>query len=56
MSLLRVALSARVSSEQQATAQTVASQLAELRARIVTDGLVLAADDAFVDEGYSGAT
>jgi site-specific DNA recombinase len=56
MSLLRVALYARVSSEQQATAQTVASQLAELRARIAADGLVLAADDAFVDEGYSGAT
>jgi len=53
---IQAALYARVSSEQQASAHTVASQVAALRERIVADGLVLADDQAFVDEGYSGAT
>jgi len=56
MSVLRVALYARVSSEQQATAQTIASQVAELRTRITADGLLIADEDIFLDEGYSGAT
>jgi len=53
---IQAALYARVSSEQQATAHTVASQVAALRERIAVDGLVLPDDLAFVDEGYSGAT
>ena len=36
---LQVALYARVSSEQQAAAKTLASQLAELQARISADGI-----------------
>jgi len=53
---IQAALYARVSSEQQASAHTVASQVAALRERIAADGLVLRNDLAFVDEGYSGAT
>jgi len=53
---IQAALYARVSSEQQASAHTVASQVAALRERIAADGLVLPDDRAFVDEGYSGAT
>lgn len=51
---LRVALYARVSSEKQAEANTVASQLAELRQRIAQDGCTIADDDCFVDDGVSG--
>src|SRR3712207_871152 len=47
---------ARVSSEQQADANTVASQIAALQARVAEDGLTLPAERQFVDEGYSGAT
>src|ERR687885_58399 len=47
---------ARVSSEQQAEANTVASQIAALHARVAEDGLALPAERQFVDEGYSGAT
>ena len=53
---LRAALYARVSSEQQATAHTIASQLAALRERMVADGLTLLEELSFIDEGYSGAT
>jgi len=53
---IQAVLYARVSSEQQASAHTVASQVAALRERIAADGLVLRNDLAFVDEGYSGAT
>ncbi len=53
---IQAALYARVSSEQQASAHTVASQVAALRERIAADGLVLLDDLAFIDEGYSGAT
>jgi DNA invertase Pin-like site-specific DNA recombinase len=38
MSALQVAIYARVSSEPQADAHTIASQLAALRARVATDG------------------
>src|SRR5690349_11579175 len=55
MSLLQAAIYARVSSEQQATAQTIASQVAALRAQAAADGVLLAGDE-FLDEGYSGAT
>jgi site-specific DNA recombinase len=47
---------ARVSSDQQAEAQTVASQVAALRERVAADGLVLPEALQFIDEGYSGAT
>jgi site-specific DNA recombinase len=56
MSLVQAAIDARVSSEQPATAQTIASQVAALRAQVATDGALLPAEDAFLDEGYSGAT
>src|SRR5271169_2056334 len=54
MSDLRVALYARVSSEKQAEANTIASQLAELRQRITDDGCTIQDDDCFVDDGVSG--
>jgi site-specific DNA recombinase len=54
--LLQVAIYARVSSEQQATAHTIASQVAALRTQVATDGALLLGDDEFLDEGYSGAT
>ena len=47
---------ARVSSEQQAEANTVASQIAALQVRVAEDGLALPQERQFVDEGYSGAT
>ena len=56
MSDVQTALYARVSSEQQATAHTIASQLAALRERITADDLVLLDTLTFIDEGYSGAT
>jgi site-specific DNA recombinase len=51
-----VAIYARVSSEQQAQEQTIASQVAALRERVASDGLTL--DDAlcFFDDGVTGAT
>lgn len=55
-SQLQVAIYARVSSEQQATANTIESQLAALQQRVRADKLSLEAEFQFVDEGYSGAT
>ena len=55
MSSPQVASSARVSSDQQAEAQTVASQVAALRERIAAEGLALPDAMQFIDEGYSGA-
>jgi site-specific DNA recombinase len=52
----QVAIYARVSSEQQAEAHTIASQVAALRERVATDRLLLVPDAEFIDEGYSGAT
>jgi site-specific DNA recombinase len=52
----RVAVYARVSSDQQAEAGTVASQVAALRERVKRDGLDLDDRHCFVDEGYSGAS
>jgi site-specific DNA recombinase len=51
-----VALSARVSSEQQAEAKTIESQLADLRERIAADGFALPTVLEFVDDGSSGST
>ena len=56
MSAFQAALYARVSSDQQAQAQTIQSQLEALRARIQADGGELGAEREFVDEGYSGST
>ena len=56
MNDVQVALYARVSSEQQSEAKTVESQVADLRAKIAAMGETLAAEQEFVDDGYSGAT
>src|SRR5256885_4434826 len=56
MSTTQAALYARVSSERQATAQTIASQLAALRERVTVDGYVLPEARQFLDDGYSGTT
>jgi DNA invertase Pin-like site-specific DNA recombinase len=56
MKTREVAFYARVSSEQQTTAQTIRSQVAALRQRILEDGLALLPEHEFIDEGYSGAT
>src|ERR1700759_4469661 len=56
MPALRVALYARVSSEQQTEQGTIASQVTALEAKIIEDGLHLEPDHRFIDEGYSGAT
>ena len=56
MTATQVALFARVSSEQQAEAKTIESQLAEIRARIRADGLELSTVLEFIDAGYSGST
>lgn len=50
------AIYARVSSEQQAEAATIASQVAALEERVAQDGLTLEPSMRFLDEGYSGAT
>lgn len=55
MGTLQAAISARVSSERQAEAQTVASQVAALRERVAADELALPEAMQFIDEGYSGA-
>jgi site-specific DNA recombinase len=54
--IVRSALYARVSSERQADAGTIASQIAALRQRIAADGGQVDAELEFVDDGYSGAT
>jgi len=56
MSTIQVAIYARVSSERQATAHTIASQLAALRERVAADGCALPEAMQFLDDGYSGAT
>lgn len=57
---VQVAIYARVSSEQQATANTIESQLAALQQRVRADGLNLSAELQFVDEGakwsYAGSS
>src|SRR3954454_25339893 len=56
MPALRIALYARVSSDQQNEQGTIASQVAALETRILQDGLPLEPDHRFIDEGHSGAT
>ena len=50
------AIYARVSSEQQAQQQTIASQVEALRQRVQQDGLTLQEELCFLDEGCSGST
>jgi site-specific DNA recombinase len=56
MNPTQVAIYARVSSDQQAEAQTVASQVAALQERVAAEGLTVPDAMQFIDEGYSGAT
>jgi len=53
---LRVAFYARVSSQQQADANTIASQVEALKTRMRSDGFRLEEELCFLDEGYSGST
>jgi site-specific DNA recombinase len=53
---IRAALYARVSSEQQAQEETIASQVAALRERVASDGLSVEEECCFLDDGYSGTT
>jgi site-specific DNA recombinase len=53
---IAAALYARVSSDQQATAQTVASQASALQERSAADGSPVPPERTFIDDGYSGAT
>src|SRR2546428_6329562 len=56
MNTTQVAMYARVSSDQPAEAQTIASQVAALRERVAAEGFVLPEAMQFLDAGYSGAT
>ena len=53
---LRAALYARVSSEQQAQAGTIESQVSAVVERALADGLTIEAESRFIDDGHSGAT
>ena len=55
ISNLRIALYARVSSEQQGKASSITRQLAELQQHIAEEGGSLDDEDCFVDKGVSGA-
>ena len=52
---MRVAVYARVSTQRQAQAQTIAQQLERLQAHIATQGWPLEEGHRFRDDGYSGA-
>jgi site-specific DNA recombinase len=54
--LCRAALYARVSSDQQAEAGTIESQVAALQEQIRKDGLGVDPELCFIDDGYSGST
>src|SRR5258706_7712824 len=53
---IRAALYARVSSEQQAQAGTIDSQVAAILDRARQDGVAIEEETRFIDEGHSGAT
>jgi site-specific DNA recombinase len=53
---IQAAIDARVSSERQADAQTIASPVVALHDRVTADGLVVLEALQFLDDGYSGAT
>lgn len=52
----RAALYARVSSDQQAQAHTIASQIEAIQRRIRDDGFSVEEELSFVDDGFSGGT
>ena len=52
----RVAIYVRVSSDQQAQAGTIASQIEALRERLAKENLRLEQELNFIDNGYTGAT
>jgi site-specific DNA recombinase len=54
MSNERVAIYARVSSDQQAEAHTIDSQVAALRQRVRVAGAILLDEMQFIDDGYTG--
>src|SRR5262249_9203442 len=56
MRSLAVAIYVRVSSDQQAEAHPIDSQLAALHARVAAAGFPLPQEMQFIDEGYSGVT
>jgi site-specific DNA recombinase len=56
MKTIQAALNARVSSQQQAAAHTIESQLTVLTERARNDGTPVPSERQFVDDGYSGAT
>jgi len=56
MKNIQAAIYARVSSEQQAAAHTIESQLAVLSERAENDGIPVPPERQFVDDGYSGST
>src|ERR1700730_8204296 len=51
-----IAFYARVSSDAQARAHTIDSQVAALKERIAADGLQLEPDHGYVDDGWSGTS
>ena len=55
MNSIRAAFYARVSSEQQATAHTIESQLSALAERAQADDSPVPLERQFIDDGYSGA-
>ena len=52
----RVAIYARVSSDQQAQAGTITSQIEELNERLARENLKLEQELSFIDDGYTGIT
>ncbi|MES2264729.1 MAG: recombinase family protein [Pseudomonadota bacterium] len=56
MSSIQSALYARVSTDQQGNAETIASQLASLREQMRIDDCLPPAEREFIDDGWSGAT
>ena len=56
MTTIRAAYYAHVSSEQQAAAHTIESQIAALSERARNDGTPAPTERQFIDDGYSGAT
>src|SRR5210317_1253916 len=55
-SSIRVAIYARVSSDQQSQDHTIESQVASLRERVASDGHKLDDNLCFLDDGISGST
>jgi len=51
----RAALYARVSTARQEQEETIDSQIAEVKSRIIADGALLTSEFTYIDEGYSGS-